>query len=320
MKAFITPAYTFTPGASGVGTINLSGIPGFEIKRLLAVINQTRGLVLYSTANASLTYTSIAGTTLTLMLDTSTMNASDVIQVVYEEIGQKASAASHSMVLSTEQEAILSAISGKDFSTGAKQDIAKGALDNILSAIGTTNGKDFATATKQDAHAALTGPVNETAPTTDIASSGLNGRLQRIAQRLSLLITDLGLMSAKLPAAIGSLPSNQSLSVVLPTDQAAISVNTVKPGTGGLTTAKVTVGTTAVRATTTGSSPSVNRKKLFIKPHKDNTGNIYLGSSLVTIATGLEVIGPDRVEFEGYYDFYLVSDTVSQSVEIMELL
>lgn len=27
------------------------------------------------------------------------------------------------------------------------------------------------------------GPVNETAPATDIASSGLNGRLQRIAQR-----------------------------------------------------------------------------------------------------------------------------------------
>lgn len=36
---------------------------------------------------------------------------------------------------------------------------------------------------------ALLGAVNETAPASDTASSGLNGRLQRIAQRLSSLIT-----------------------------------------------------------------------------------------------------------------------------------
>lgn len=36
------------------------------------------------------------------------------------------------------------------------------------------------------------GSLTETAPTTDTASSGLNGRLQRIAQRLSTLITAVG--------------------------------------------------------------------------------------------------------------------------------
>ncbi len=41
------------------------------------------------------------------------------------------------------------------------------------------------------------GPVTETAPATDTASSGLNGRLQRIAQRLTSLI-------ALLPSALGS--------------------------------------------------------------------------------------------------------------------
>lgn len=39
------------------------------------------------------------------------------------------------------------------------------------------------------------GAVNETAPATDTASSGLNGRLQRIAQRLTALI-------ALIPAAL----------------------------------------------------------------------------------------------------------------------
>lgn len=38
----------------------------------------------------------------------------------------------------------------------------------------------------------LIGPVTETAPTTDTASSGINGRLQRVSQRLSTLITAVG--------------------------------------------------------------------------------------------------------------------------------
>lgn len=55
-----------------------------------------------------------------------------------------------------------------------------------------------ATAAKQDAEAVLVGAVNEAAPATDIAASGLNGRLQRIAQRLTSLIA---LVPAALDAA-----------------------------------------------------------------------------------------------------------------------
>lgn len=69
--------------------------------------------------------------------------------------GRQAATSSQAMVLSTED---------------------KTALDAV------------ATAAKQDAEATLVGAVNETAPATDTASSGLNGRLQRIAQRLTSLI------------------------------------------------------------------------------------------------------------------------------------
>lgn len=85
MKAFITPAYTFTPGLSGVGTVNLSGISGFNIKNLVAIINQTAGKLIYSTGNEALRYTALASTTLTLNFDTSSMLAGDVLQVVYEQ-------------------------------------------------------------------------------------------------------------------------------------------------------------------------------------------------------------------------------------------
>ena len=86
MKQFITPTYTFTPGASGVGTVNLSGIASFDIKYLLAIINQTRGVVIYSTGDTASRYTALAGTTLTLNVDTSTHSSGDVLQVVYEVV------------------------------------------------------------------------------------------------------------------------------------------------------------------------------------------------------------------------------------------
>lgn len=84
-KQFITPTYTFTPGASGVGTLALSGIESFDPKRLVAVINQTRGVVIYATGAAATRYTAVAGNTLTLFADTSTHNAADQLQVIYEQ-------------------------------------------------------------------------------------------------------------------------------------------------------------------------------------------------------------------------------------------
>jgi hypothetical protein len=56
-----------------------------------------------------------------------------------------------------------------------------------------------------------TGSLTETAPATDTASSGLNGRLQRIAQRLTSLI---GLF----PTALGTTTAANSLPVALSSD------------------------------------------------------------------------------------------------------
>lgn len=75
-----------------------------------------------------------------------------------------------------------------------------------------------ATEAKQDSQITLVGAVTETAPATDTASSGLNGRLQRIAQRLTSLI---GL----LPTSLGQKTSAASLAVVVASDQSAIPVS-----------------------------------------------------------------------------------------------
>ena len=61
------------------------------------------------------------------------------------------------------------------------------------------------------------GSLTETAPATDTASSGLNGRLQRIAQRMTSLI-------ALLPGSLGQKAKAASLAVTLASDQDALPV------------------------------------------------------------------------------------------------
>jgi hypothetical protein len=89
---------------------------------------------------------------------------------------------------------------------------------------------------------------------------------------------------------------------------------------GTITQTQKTVGTSAVRATVSGSAPSATRKKLVLKPSKNNTGSIFIGSSAVTTANGMEIIGPDRLEIQlDASDYYLISDTAGQLVEILEI-
>jgi hypothetical protein len=91
-------------------------------------------------------------------------------------------------------------------------------LSDILTELETISAVDFATEAKQDAQSVLIGAAGETAPGTDTESSGLNGRLQRIAQRLTSLIN-------LFPSSIGQKTMANSLAVVLSSDQSAIPIS-----------------------------------------------------------------------------------------------
>jgi hypothetical protein len=192
-------------------------------------------------------------------------------------------------------------------------DIGNFPATQAISAVSLPLPSGASTLAEQQTQTTALGSLTETAPATDTASSGLNGRLQRIAQRLTSLI-DL------FPTSIGTKTSAASLSVVLASDQAAIGV-TPQTSSGTITQIQKSVGLTAVRATVSGSAPGAARKKLMIKPSKNNTGSIYFGASTVTTASGMEIIGPDRLEFElDASDYYLISDTAAQVVEIVEVV
>lgn len=126
-------------------------------------------------------------------------------------LGQALMAASTPVTIASNQTTVPVSLSSVPLATGAATEAKQDTGNTSLASIDTKLTSQ-ATAANQTAQATLTGAVNETAPATDTASSGLNGRLQRIAQRLTSLI---GLF----PTAIGQTTKAGSLSVTLASDQ-----------------------------------------------------------------------------------------------------
>lgn len=103
MKQAITPSYTFTPSAK---TLNLSGISNFSISKLYAVINLASSQLIYASGSSGLGYTNLVGTTITLAFNTTSMNASDPLMIIYDVTGQDTMANSVPVTLASNQPAI----------------------------------------------------------------------------------------------------------------------------------------------------------------------------------------------------------------------
>lgn len=121
------------------------------------------------------------------------------------------------IVLDAASKAVLDAIKAngdalnlKDFSTGAKQDLAKAVLDLIKSNGDTLNLKDFSTAAKQDLAKAVLDLIKTNGDTLNAKDFATQ--------------TTLASMSAKLPANLGQKPMATSLAVALASDQTPLSI------------------------------------------------------------------------------------------------
>jgi hypothetical protein len=269
MKLFITPSYTFTPGASGVGTVNLSGIAGFDIKYLVAVINQTRGVVIYSTADVGARFTNVVGTTITLNYDTSSHNSGDVLQVIYEVTAANP-------LTDAQLRASAVPVSG---TVTANTGLVQPLTDAQLRAAAVPVSGTFFQATQPvsiAAPVAVTGPLTDTQlRATPVPVSGTVTANTGLSQPL----TDAQLRAAAVPISAASLPlatgaatsANQSTSntlltnidgklgslgqktmansapVTIASDQSAI------PITGSITATNPSVGTTGSAVPASGT-------------------------------------------------------------------
>lgn len=139
------------------------------------------------------------------------------------------------------------------------------------------------------------GALTETAPATDTASSGLNGRLQRIAQRLTSLI-------ALVPTSLGTKTAANSLAVTLASDgQFVTSIGTsssavVANGAAGdvsgyLRTIKdaatdtTTVSPVKIDQTTPGTTDGVSVAHIASTAVASGNGTASAGCQRVTIAS-----------------------------------
>lgn len=117
------------------------------------------------------------------------------------------------------------------------------------------------------------GSLTEAAPASDTASSGLNGRMQRLAQRITALI-------ALFPAALGATTKALSFGVALASDDNLVTMVTA-PASG----VQSSVASSASDVTVLASNSA--RKGAYI--YNDSTQVLYLlvgsGTSSTTVFT-----------------------------------
>lgn len=101
-------------------------------------------------------------------------------------------------------------------------------LDDLAKNTGASSSTTVRIVSASDTpEVALVGGVTETAPASDTASSGLNGRLQRVAQRITSLIallpTALGGSGGLKVEQVSALPAGtNNVGLVVPSPQAAV--------------------------------------------------------------------------------------------------
>lgn len=84
MKSYTTPTYIFTPGLTNVGTIQIE-IENFNIRKLGAIINVSQNAIIYAPGLSGKGLANLSGNIVTLQADTSTSNANDELQILYDE-------------------------------------------------------------------------------------------------------------------------------------------------------------------------------------------------------------------------------------------
>lgn len=180
------------------------------------------------------------------------------------------------------------------------------------------------------------GGLTETAPASDTASSGLNGRLQRIAQRITSLI-------AQIPATLGQHAAAASMSVVHATDDpAALALGTTTDAvlaTGNAGTALAYLRTIMEGVISTASSSvkfdqttdgTTNRIAVGNSPPA-NTAKSYTGTFVVaataltrpanvTAYTALDSISNNATAASVTANSVSLSDTNDHPIDISEIL
>ncbi len=144
---------------------------------------------------------------------------------------------------------------------------------DIVDGVPTTGTGTVPTLSRTNTSLGLT---NETAPATDIATSGLNGRLQRVAQRITSLIA------------------------LVPTSLTSSGYFKVAQRDGAGVAATFTCGTTAYAASDVVGAASSNGALTFTSLRPDGAGEFMITSATLEIDTTALISGETSYNLELY--------------------
>lgn len=137
---------------------------------------------------------------------------------------------------------------------------------------------------------------------------------------------DVNVVQSVLPTGASTSAAQTAAQVSLSSiDSKLTAPITVKQATavaGTITQAAVSVGTSAVRVTVSGSAPSATRSLMTVTPDSASTAKFYIGSATVTSSggtRGMPIIPGETIAFvQDAGDYYIISDTAAQTVYILE--
>lgn len=153
-----------------------------------------------------------------------------------------------------------------------------------------------------------TQPVNGTVAVVQPTASNLNATVTGTVTVVQPTATNLNVE-------VGNFPTTQAVSGTVTSLAGTPTALTIH-------NAALTVGLTAQRLTVGGTAPVSTRVVMVATPDSAATGKFYIGSSGVTSSgptRGIQILaGQVFIANNDAGDYYIISDTASQTVEIME--
>lgn len=210
MKNYINPSYTFTPGASGVGTVD-TNIANFDIKLLVGIINITRETVIYWPSLTGRGYTNVAGDVITLEYSTVGHNSGDFLQFVYDSTAEYP-VFSRDTVTNTAVGAPADSAASSDAGTFGIIAFIKRAMQNWTTLLG-----------RVPASVGGRVPVDGSGVTQPVSGPLTDAQLRATSVPVSGPLTDAQLRATVVPVSVSNFPASQPVSGPLTNAQLSVS-------------------------------------------------------------------------------------------------
>jgi hypothetical protein len=242
MKNYINPSYTFTPGASGVGTVD-TNIANFDIKMLVGIINITREAVIYWPSLTGRGYTNVAGDVITLEYSTVGHNSGDLLQFVYDSTADYP-VFSRDTVTNTGIGAPADSAASSDTGTFGIIAFIKRSMQNWTTLLGrvpvSVGGRV---------------PVDGSGVTQPVSGPLTDAQLRATSVPVSGPLTDAQLRATVVPVSVSNFPGTQAVSGPLTDSQLRA---TAVPVSGPLTDAQLRASAVPVSGPLTNAQLSVS--------------------------------------------------------------